>query len=302
MKTPVISKSPFRGLRDRHAVAVFDNPGHFVDWLEGSKAALATESKMNRSQGFYGRSWVDMLKATKEGDPALAKKSAEAMRKIESVNYATTKRQRVSSPYGRVSTGAYLAGDPMPCRRKVLVPHRHAPLSVVVSLNSMADVPVDLLVSRGVALAAMVRRVAAERPVTLYLSRFSECNTVASCCLIKFPTSPIDTHRLAYLLSCPSFSRGAGFAFHRDAQRTYRLAGMHCEDVHDSRWISFAGGPGYSQRRLCPFQRDLREFLATDLLYIPGSDFTDPTFKAMTGNPAAWINETVAELTAKQEA
>jgi len=33
------------------------------------------------------------------------------------------------------------------------------------------------------------------------------------------------------------------------------------------------------------------------LLYIPGSDPADPTFKRMTSDPVAWINETMAKLT-----
>lgn len=296
-----LHNAPFRRFRGSHVVAVFDTPGEFIDRasLMSGKPATQAEMRADRNSRFYsGETWAQMQTRAVEGDAETAKRAAAIMSQIARVPYETPKRKRVASPYGRVSVGAYLASDPMPCRRHVKQPSPHAPLSIVVSLNSIASVRADSLEKRGVAIAALVRRLTTERPVNLYLSRFSTIGDVATCLLVKFPTTPLDSHRLAYLLSSQGFARGAGFAFHRSGADLYREAGAGAvKDVSKSSFIAFAGASSYSQTRNCNYAADLKELLKTDLLYIPGSDPAHKEFRQMVYNPVAWVNETMSELT-----
>lgn len=289
---------PFRRFNGDHVLTVFDNPGDFGRFINAAPSQQYSAATI--SGKFYGgNSWGDMMQKITEGDRGLADKARAMLHSVEAAEIATKKRLRVSSPWGRVSSGAYLAGDPMPCRRKIISAHRHAPIAIVASLNSMADVTQDDLLARRIAIAALIRRLAAERPVSLYLSRFSNCGGLNSCCLIKFPTAPMDVFRLGFLTARPAFTRGAGFAYHRGIWPQFKKFGMKYHDTSTSDSIAFAGGPAYSQRRNCAFSADLSDFLRQEVFYIPGADYADPTFTAIKKSPAEWINATTAELTAK---
>ena len=294
-----LHKNPFKRFRGDHTIAVFDNPGQFVKMLDDQNSIHKMNNEMKYEPSFYsGETWQDMKNKSVDGDKDTAQKAARLMAAIDAVSKPTLKRQRIASPYGRVSVGAYLASDPQPCRRKVAMPRDDAPLSIVVSLNSMAGVDASDLHKRGVAIAALARRIAAARPLSLYLSRFSACGGINSGMLVKFPTTPIDVYRLAYLLSSQGFARGAGFAFHKLGGQLARQAGhTRAPDVSNCYDIMFAGGTTYSQSRHCAYALDLGEFLNTELLYIPGSDPANKDFNKMVSNPVEWINETMAELT-----
>ena len=270
-----------------HSVNIFDNPGEFGAWLEDHAPKASLKFPGN---DFYSNSgWQDVKAGMVAGDATVAERASKIMQQIDAGLPATPKRKRVVSPYGRANVGAYLASDPMPCRRVVKVKHETAPISIVASLNSMASVPARHLEARGVVIAALVRRLVASRPVNLYLSRFSNVNgDASSCVLVKFPTAPIDSYRLAYLLSNQGFCRGAGFAFHE------AKAGKQGD-------VYFAGDMSYSQSRHCQYARDLETLLGHEVFYIPGSDPKQTEFKKMTSNPVAWLNETVRELTRARE-
>lgn len=297
-----IDLNPFKRFNGDHVVVRFDSPGEAIRTVSDMSGQPHIATDMRLDARFYSReTWSDLENKCYAGDKETAKRGEKLMKEIEQVSYETQKRQRVASPFGRVSVGAYLASDPMPCRRKVKKPSNSAPLSIVVSLNSMAQVKAGDLEKRGIAIAALVRRLVVERPVSLYLSRFSSVSGVNSCALVKFPTAPLDSYRLAWLLSSQGFARGFGFAFHCSARDFYKLRHSDCRDVSNSMMIMFAGGTGYSQSRLCQYSDDLKEYLGTDMLYVPGSDPSNPDFRAMVSNPVAWINETVKELTKEKE-
>lgn len=294
--------NPFTSLKVKHVAAVFDSPGQFLDKVAAMEGTPHQTREMARDPEFFGgETWPVVAERAVSGDKDLAKRAAAIMSQIDAVHYATPKRQRVASPFGRVRTGNLLAGDPMPCVRKVKVAANHAPLSIVVSVNSSGNTPAAQLEARGVAIAALIRRLSAERPVSLYLSRFcvvgygsDSANTAA---LVKFPTTPIDVYRLSYLLSSQGFARGAFFAFHTSARQIYKDAGMHCKSQVGSDAIGPAGGAQYSQQANCPYQRDLKAFFGHDVLYIPGAYSYLPDYQQMIDNPVGWVNATMDKLT-----
>ena len=294
--------SPFKRFRHDHVVAVFDTPGQFLDTLNGlpGKAKSVREMSGGRDSFYGGESWEVMSNRVSEGREDVAKRAAALLAKINAVSYATPKRKRVASPFGRVSVGNYLASDPLPCRRKVKEASHHAPLSIVVSLTCSAYVRADTMERRGIAIAALIRRLASERPVNLYLSGFADAGGMGKgeCCLVKFPTTPIDTHRLAYLVSSQGFGRGALFAFYRSAADLFAKAGKAgVRDVRDHAAIHWPGNVSYSQKAKGGYAKDLQDFFGHDVLYIPGAGWGQDSFDEMEKDPVAWINATMEALT-----
>lgn len=292
-----VTLSPFKRLKEQHIVGVFDRPSDAVATARKLPGYHYTAQEMERDRSFYGDTWDGMERAAVEGSKAFADKARALEKEIAGVVYATPKRIIKESPFGRPSVGAYLASDPMPCRRAVTEKVDHAPLSIVVSVNTLWNVSQATMEKRGTAIAAMVQTVAAQRPVNFYLSRFCAVSGVNSCFLVKFPTAPLDTYRLAYLLSSQAFARGLFFALVRSAQAVYQQVGEQVRNVSTSVMIGPAGNASYSQERNCPYADDLKDFLRTDLLYIPGAYPGIADFDKLNANPVAWVNETVAMLT-----
>lgn len=292
-----VTYSPFTRLKTPHVVGVFDNPSSATNTARALSGWRKTARDMANDRDFYGNTWDGMERAAIAGSADFANRAKALEKKIAGVTLATAKRVIRESPFGRPCVGAYLAGDPMPCRRAVSEKVIHAPLSIVVSVNTHWSVSQDDMEQRGTAIAALVQNIAAQRPVNLYLSRFCNVSNVNSCFLVKFPTAPLDRHRLAYLVSSQAFARGLFFALCRSAKDVYAMAGKGARDVSASDMISPAGGATYSQSRNCPFASDLKDFLRSDLLYIPGAYPGVGDFDKMIRDPVSWINDTVAELT-----
>jgi len=292
-----LTLSPFARLKEKHIVGVFERPGDAVAAAKKLPGYQHTARNMRYDRAFYSDDWEGMERGAVEGSKSFADKARSLEKEIAGVQFATPKRMVVESPFGRPSVGAYLAGDPMPCRRVVTQKVDHAPLSIVVALNTLWSVKQETMEKRGTAIAALVQTVAAQRPVNLYLSRFCEVSGVNSCFLVKFPTTPIDTYRLAYLLSSQAFARGLFFTLHKSAQPLFAQVGETVRDVSTSDFIGPAGTATYSQNRNCPFADDLKEFLRTDLLYIPGAYPGIADYDKLRADPVAWVNDTVAMLT-----
>ena len=290
--------NPYKRLSAQHAVVMFTSPVEAVEKARTLSGWEYTAKEMERAPAFYGDTWDGMSRSALTGSADFAAKARALESKLDRIHVPTVQRAIVESPFGRPCVGAYLARDPLPCRRAVTVKSSHAPLSIVVSVNSYANVKINALESRGVAIAALVQSVAMARPVNLYLSRFCEVDGVNTNALVRFPTAPLDSHRLAYLLASQAFARGLFFALHRSAKDIFASLGKpDVKDVGQSDMIFPAGGEQYSQERECPFADDLRDYLRSDLLYIPGAFPGSADFDGMTRDPVAWVNATVAAMT-----
>lgn len=295
-----LALNPYKRLGGRrHAVAMFDRPGAAVDAARGMSGWAHTAQEMEHDRAFYSDTWEGMARAAISGSETFAAQARALEKQIAGVALATPKRAIVESPFGRPSVGAYLARDPMPCRRSTTIKTTHAPLSIVVSVNSRADVKLRTMQQRGIAIAALVQSVALQRPVNLYISRFCSCDfSVDTNILVRFPTAPMDSRRLAYLLASQAFARGLFFALHRSGKDIFAALGDDtAKNVSRSGMIGPAGGDKYSQARLCPFADDLQDYLRSDVLYIPGAYPGIGDFDAMKADPVSWINDTVATLT-----
>lgn len=279
--------NPF-SLRNNHSLTTFETVGQFMEFL----GTANTYDQKNISGPFFSNETFSSVafKAV-NGDKEASERADKLLAAIETGTMTTTKTKRVNSYKGRPSVARYLSGNPKACKSTVKLATPLAPITVVVSLNSMASVETTALERRGVAIAALVKKLSRTRTVTLYLSRFSSCPPANdSAMLVKFPTAPLDSYRLAFLLSNQGFCRGAGFIFHGNTDlitggKKGRL--QHC---------SFAGGNGYSQSRHCQYATDLTAHFGTQVFYIEGSDPANSSFKQLQADPVAWVNDTVKSL------
>lgn len=289
-----ITKQPFKGVKAKHYLAQFDSVGQFMAWIDDN----APKSFQSFKGSFYSNeNWSTVQTKAVEGDKDAAKRAASLMNKIKAASPATKITRKKASPVGRASVGAYLAGHPMPCKQIVTEKVNNAPIAVVVGLTSRASVSASDMEKRGVAIAAMVKKLALTRPVTLYLSGNGHCSgTDGACALIKFPTAPLDSYRLAYLLSSQGFGRGALFSFYGAVNKL----GAKNSGKSPDYGISPVGSFNYAHSQVSQFATDLETHLGKDVFYIPGADDAQKDHKAMVGNPVQWLNDTCDRLTATQ--
>lgn len=287
-----IYHNPFAGLKStKHHLAQFDTPGQFMAWVDDN---APKEMKGFKGSFYSNETWSSTSTKAVEGDKDVAKRASALMSKIKAATPATAIQRRKPSPVGRASVGAYLSGNPYPCKQIVTEKTNKAPIAVVVGLTSRADVNASDMEARGIAIAAMVKKLTLTRPVTLYLSANGQCQgTEGACALIRFPTAPLDSYRLAFLLSSQGFGRGALFAFYASVNKLGAS-----KPGYEGQGIAAVGGFNYAHSRICQFSRDLETQLGKAVFYIAGADPQQTDHKAMISDPATWLNDTCAQLSA----
>lgn len=282
------------------ALVEYASPGEMFDVLNTSPVLSDTTREMQYSASFFsGMAWSDLAERVQQGDKATADKARGLLAKINAEMPQQVQRVRKSRPFGRAVVGAYLSSDPMPCRARVKVKTDTAPLTIAVNLVSSGMTDAGDLEKRGVAIAALVQRVSMSRPVKLLVCgavHAQGCAPVAWVC--EFPTRPLDAYRLAWVMANQGFARGMGFAASRDAKRIHAAAGGKSSNPTGAsiRWLgdqtySNDQGPG-------TYGADLAAFYGGDVYYIPAAGCFGSDYNEMLREPVAWINKTVAKLTA----
>lgn len=278
----------------------FSGAGEMLAYLNTTDARRKTGDDMYRGNSFYGGvTWDDLDRLVVEGDKDVADRAKALLAKINAATPATIKRQRVSRPFGRAVTGAYLSNDPMPCRARVKVKTDNAPLTIAVNVASSGMTSARDLEKRGIAIAALVQKVSVSRPVKLSLVGAAQCygsSSVAWSC--DFPTRPLDAYRLAWLLSNQAFARGMGFACYRSASNLYALAGSSAKPCHYTDSIKwFENSQTYSNDRgPATLGDDLSKHWRGEVFYIPSAGCDGNNYYKMLQDPVAWINENVTAL------
>lgn len=170
-----------------------------------------------------GLNYAEALKTARDGDMSAVEKSDKLLEEMERLFPAPSSRHEwvddVTGAFPNVP--AYLAGQPLNMRRKRKTENEFAPLAVVVNLASSAMIDVDDVRKRGVAILALVRALAARRPVELWVGCTAGGNqktdSDSSSVYFKIETAPMDLAHAAHLISHPSISR----IFCYEIQRQY---------------------------------------------------------------------------------
>lgn len=280
----------------RSALVQFDSLGDaMAQWQKMSGREFWAE---NMGSDFYGyESAHDVARYASEGKKGVADRAKALLARINAAAPATVQRVRQSRPFGRAVTGAYLSSDPFPCRARVKVKADHAPLSIVVNLASSAMTRASDLEKRGVAIAALVQRVSKVRPVRLYVASLGDVGGAGwpVAWTIEFPTTPIDTHRLAWMLSSQGLARGFGFSTESSARDWYK---GECPDLSRQHGVRWAKSQSYSNDSGAgTFGADVAKHLKGDVFYIPAAGSEGAAYQQMLTDPVAWINQTVDRIT-----
>ena len=179
---------------------------------------------------------------------------------------------------------AYLAGQPLSMRRRARTASQQAPLVIVVDLTSSSSVSTDDTRKRGAAILALVRVLAARRPVTLWVgAALDRSSGAASHAWVRLDTAPLDLARATHMLTDVSVSRGI-------------LYGILQTDAN--------AGPSWPYRDISKYRTNahasLSRVFATGgetLLVVP------PIFSGEeAGHTDQWLNEMIAQYGLQSEA
>ena len=283
----------------KHVLAQFDTPGEFSAYL---KQHAREGRKPSHGSSFYsGESFASACAKAETGDAKAAEDSAKLMKALSDLAIPQKRRELVHAKHGgRVSVPAYLGGSQNPVRKSMQTASQKAPIAIVCGFVSSGMIEQRDLYKRGTALAALVRRVAAQRPVDLYLAgtgRIDSTDTSVSL-LIKFPTRPIDTHRLAFLLSSQGFGRCMAFAGYDLAAHFAAIAGIAATKPYEfDTQIAWGGNYDYSTSTHCDYAQDIADVLGKQVFFFNDVISTKGDMTEINQDAVAWVNRKAKELT-----
>lgn len=199
------------------AGARFSDPADFAAYLRGPCAVSPYLTGKAEGGAWYGATPAETLERADAGNAKLTAPCDRLLARMETVDFATSRFATVAAVAGGAPcVPAYLAGSPMAMRRRVRIADDLAPLAVVVDVGVSASVSHPTIQRRGAAALALVRLLAATRPVSLWVvsGQIVDKNDTARdvAFAIRLDTAPLDVARAAWLLAAPEAFRRAGFA------------------------------------------------------------------------------------------
>lgn len=275
--------------------ARFDSIGDFARYLRGPAAACPYMSSISDND-WYGAAPVETQRRIDAGSAKATAACDRLLGQMESVGFATSRFATVAAVAGGAPcVPAYLAGNPLAMRRRVRISDEAAPLAVVVDIGVSASVKAATIERRGAAALALVRLLAATRPVTLWavtgqqVSRYSDHATDAAFG-VQIETAPLDVARAAWLLASPD-------AFRRAAFSACQAIGGHPTE-QDVNWLD------NSHTRHPALLRDCLPALTgcADFLLVPSLITAGETQFDSDGAAADWVKAQLAERGAAEAA
>ena len=198
--------------------ARFDSPADFAAYLRGP-ANQNPYMVASDDNSWAGASRAKTLACAQSGDSARVADCDRLLGIMETgSSFAASRSVTVAAIAGGVpNIPALLSGAPLAMRRRQRVTDQAAPLSVVVDIGVSSSVKHPTLARRGAAALALVRLLAATRPVTLWAVSGLQCsrgsdNPQNAAFAVRLDTAPLDLSRAAWLLCAPEAFRRAAFA------------------------------------------------------------------------------------------
>ena len=264
------------------AGARFSDPADFAAYLRGPCAVSPYLTGKAEGGAWYGATPAETLARADAGNAKLTAPCDRLLSRMESVDFATSRFATVSAVAGGAPcVPAYLAGSPLAMRRRVRIADDMAPLAVVVDVGVSASVSHPTIQRRGAAALALVRLLAATRPVSLWVAsgqvtdKYDTKRDAAFA--VRVDTAPLDVARAAWLLAAPEAFRRAGFA------ACHAIAGV--PDKTDVNWLQDSHTRHPQLLRDClPALTACDDFLLVPSLITAGETQFDCDEKA-----AAWV-------------
>jgi hypothetical protein len=210
--------TPLDTLPNKTRGARFDCPAEFAAFLRGP-AAVNAYMTGDDDDDWAGATGAKTLAYSQAGDTARVSDCDRLLSIMETgADFATARSVTVAAVAGGLpNVPAMLAGSPMAMRRRQRVTDQAAPLSVVVDIGVSSSVQHGTIARRGAAALALVRLLAATRPVTLWVAVGQQCSRHSdhaqnAAFAVRLDTAPLDLSRAAWLLCAPEAFRRAAFA------------------------------------------------------------------------------------------
>jgi hypothetical protein len=270
----MINKFERKGLRGgTDYFAVCDLPG----FAELADSIPASDSHRRASEWRTGGKRYDTsVEQVRSGDLSGVAASEALLDKLETESLVSPVwRNRLDVVGGSPCVPAFLAGHPLNMRRRERVLNEQGPLSVIVSLTLSAGIDTETMRKRGATLLALVRLLSVSRPVELWTAVCLGGSRHGTHVLTRLDTAPLDLARAAHMLTCPSVTRGLGYAI--------------CNSLRD--------GGSWPHGDFAAYQRTARELYtsatgtAGEVLYVGAAHLADP----LVNKPVEWIKETLAQ-------
>lgn len=277
-------------LPHKTAGARFDDPAAFAAFLTRGPAAVSPYLSRDDRDAWAGASAAATLVRAVSGHAPLTAVCDRLLERMESAtDFATARSVTVAAVAGGVPcVPAYLAGNPLSMRRRLRVLDDTAPLAVVVDMGVSASVQHDTIQRRGAAAVALVRLLAAVRPVSLWavtgqqISRHSD-KAANAAFAVRLETAPLDVARAAWLLCAPE-------AFRRGAFAACQAIGGDATG-RDVNWLD------NSHTRHHDLMRDCIPALTghSDFVLVPSLITAGATQFATDATAVAWVQEQLAQ-------
>lgn len=269
------------------AGARFADPAAFAAFLSGP-CAVSPYLSGDGGRDWYGSTPAEALQRARMGHAPLTAACDRLLGRMESVPFATSRAVTVAAVAGGVPcVPAFLAGHPLAMRRRVRTSDDAAPLAVVVDMGVSASVRHDTIERRGAAALALVRLLAATRPVALWAVTGQNCEGPQgardAAVAVRLDTAPLDVARAAWLLCAPeAFRRGMFAACHA-------VAGY--ADTQGVNWLQD------SHKRHAALLRDCVPALTAtaDFLLVPSLITAGETQFDSDDSAAAWVKAELAK-------
>lgn len=223
-----------------------------------------------------GISHTEACRMIEAGDLAAVAASDALLTTMEEKLSIPTARKRwqdcVAGAYPNVP--AYIAGQPLSMRRRARDDSAYAPLAIIVDLTSSASIHVSDLRKRGAAILALVRALAARRPIELWAGCSIDADNLRNAFhwYVRIETAPLDLARAAYMLTHPAVCRGLiyglGYKFHE-----------------------YQGDWPYNRGQT--FRAHADKIISRAFPHVTGTLFIPPVFSGdpAINNPVAWIEQ-----------
>lgn len=214
------------------------------------------------------------------GDDSLVAKAEKLMDEIESASYAVTAKTTINDVHGaRLNMGEYLSGIPTCFRRhKKQSTMANVPANFYICVGFGSLVSAELTMKRGIAITALVAKLATIRPVNLYIidENISMYDSICTTS-IRLETSPLNLAQVAYCVTSPEYIDGI----------IYSLARIHGHMIQWPRAKRADMAKSYAAKILS----QLGETELNSSLYLSGIDNAEiQSFN----DPIKWVNEKLA--------
>lgn len=275
--TAAVTAALGRERRDRYVLGTSTEIANLA--LENAAAVRWADSQGGRSWS-GGHDTASAVETAIKGDMSAAAASDSLLETLEAMFPApTASRRMIDDVAGSVANvQAFIAGTPLTMRRRARQESEFAPLAVVVDCGASAGVSADDMMKRGTAILALVRALAARRPIELWAGASLACGSNQKDAMhvyFRIDTAPLDLARAAFLLTSPAVLRRIAFAI---AHPHGFITSWPYGDINVSR-ANFHG----TMARAFPHM--------AEMLTIPAAFLNDP---AVT-RPVEWIADFVKQ-------